>query len=109
MVQAPGLDGLSLDPLPFQQDGWTSPEVDIGRGQVAQALMISVVIVVLDEGLDLDFEMAGQIIVLQQDPVLQRLVPTFDLALRLGMMGCSANVLHAFFVKEGGQTASDIA
>ena len=52
MLQAPMLDGLSFDPFSFQQDGLAPPEVDVGRGQIVQALMIAVVVVVGDEGLD---------------------------------------------------------
>jgi hypothetical protein len=40
-------------------------------------------VVVFDERVDLSFEIAGQIIVLQQDAVLERLMPTLDLALGL--------------------------
>ena len=39
-------------------------------------------IVVIDERLNLFFQIARQEVVFQQYPVLQRLVPTFDLALR---------------------------
>ena len=59
VVQAPGLDGLSLDPHPFQQDGLAATQGDVGRGQVVQALVLVVVNVVLDEGLDLGFEVSG--------------------------------------------------
>ena len=84
MLQAPVLDGLWFDPFPFQQDGLAAPEVDIGGREVIQALVVAPVVVVLDEGAELGFEITGQIIVLQQDPVLQRLVPALDLALGLG-------------------------
>lgn len=53
MLQAPMLDGLSFNPFSFQQDGLASSEVDIGRGEVPQALVVSVVDVRDDEGLDL--------------------------------------------------------
>ena len=43
--------------------------------------MITLVIVVLDKRIDLGFEVAGQIVIFQQDAVLQGLVPTLDLAL----------------------------
>jgi hypothetical protein len=43
--------------------------------------MVSAVVVVIDEGIDLNLEIAGQIVVLEQDAVLQRLMPAFDLAL----------------------------
>ena len=49
------------------------------------ALMVAAVIVVLDEGSDLGLEIAGQVVVLEQDAVLQGLVPALDLALGLGM------------------------
>ena len=52
-------------------------------------------IVVLDEGLDLPFEIAGQVVVLEQDAVLERLMPALDLALGLGMVGRAADMLHA--------------
>ena len=45
--------------------------------------MVSLVIVVADERIDLRFKVAGQIVVFQPDAVLQRLVPTLDLALGL--------------------------
>ena len=51
--------------------------------------MIARVVVALDEGLDLGFEIAWQEVVLQQDAVLERLVPAFDLALGLGMVRCT--------------------
>ena len=49
--------------------------------QVADALVISQVIVVGDEGRDLGFEIARQVIVFEQDAVLERLMPALDLAL----------------------------
>ena len=59
-MQAPVFDGLSFDLLPFDQDGLTASEVDVGGGEVAQALVIAPMIVVGDEGVDLGFEVAGQ-------------------------------------------------
>ncbi len=46
--------------------------------------MVALVVVVLDEGLDLGLDFAGQEVVLEQDAVLEGLVPSFDLALGLG-------------------------
>ena len=42
-------------------------------------------VVVLDEGFDLGFEIAGQEVVFEQDAVLEGLVPALDLALGLRM------------------------
>ena len=73
MLQTLVLDGLSFDPFPFQQDGWAAPEVDIVGREGIQALVVAPVVVVLDEDAELGFEITGQIIVLQQDPVLEGL------------------------------------
>jgi len=40
-----------------------------------------VIVVMIDEGADLVFEVARQIVVFQQYPVLQRLMPALNLAL----------------------------
>ncbi len=53
MRQAPGFDGISFDPFSLFQNGLAAPEVDIGRGEVLQALVIAPVVVGLDEGIDL--------------------------------------------------------
>ena len=53
----------------------------IGRREVAEAFVVAAVIVVADEVVDLGFAVARQIVVLQQDAILERLVPAFDLAL----------------------------
>ena len=58
VAQSSLFDGLSFDPFSLQQDGLTASKVDIGRCQVPQALMVAAVIVVLDEAIDLRFEIA---------------------------------------------------
>ena len=47
--------------------------------------MVTLMVVVLDEGLDLGLKVAGQEVVFQQDAVLEGLVPALDLALGLRM------------------------
>ena len=61
--QASVLDGFAFDPFSFQQDGLTAPEVDIGRRQIVDALVVAQVIVVGDEGFDPNLKLAGQIVV----------------------------------------------
>ena len=95
MHQAAVLDGSALDALTLQQDGLPPTEIDISRGQVVQAFVIAPVIILLDELLNLSLQRARQVVILQQDAVLHGLVPAFDLALRLGMRGRTANVLDA--------------
>jgi hypothetical protein len=70
MVQASHFDGPSLDPFSLQQDGLAAPEVDVGRGKIVEALVVSPMIITLDEGCDLGFEIARQEVVFQEDAVL---------------------------------------
>jgi len=72
---------VSFDTFSFQQDGLPPPEVDVGWREVLQALIASMV-VVFDEP-DAGFEIARQVVVLQLDAILERLMPWLDLALRL--------------------------
>lgn len=53
VLQAPMLDGLSLDPFSLFDDGSGPADISIGGRHVTQALVITLVIVVLDAGLDL--------------------------------------------------------
>ena len=41
MLQASAGDCLSFDPFPFDEDGLAASEVDVGRGQIAQALVVA--------------------------------------------------------------------
>ena len=59
VLQAALFECLSFDPFSLQQDGLTAPEVDVGRRQIAQALVIALMIVVADERIDLRFKIAG--------------------------------------------------
>jgi hypothetical protein len=85
MVKTSILNGLWFDPFSIKQDGLASSEVDIGRSEIGDALVVSQMIIVSDEVADLGFEIARKIVVLKQNAVLQRLVPSFDLALGLRM------------------------
>jgi hypothetical protein len=59
MLQAPLLGGLALDPFAFDEDGLPASEVDSGRCEIAEALVVPSMIVALDDGGDLPFETAG--------------------------------------------------
>ncbi len=63
----------------------------------------------IDESLDLCFEIARQVVVFQRNAVLQGLVPTLDLTLCLGVAGRAANMVHGLLVQPLGQLASDVA
>src|SRR3977135_4054457 len=105
MLQATVCNSGTLDVQAFCEDCLSSPEVDIGRSEVVEALVIADVVIVRDEGVDLPFEITGQIVVFEQDAALQGLVPTLDLSLSLGMIRCSAHMLHALVLEPPGQIA----
>ena len=108
MVQAAVLDGLLFDAPPFSQDGFAAPEVGVSRGEVADALVVSVVVVVIDEGGDGGFKLTFEEVVFQQDAVLQGLVPALDLALSLRMHRRAANVFHGLVFEIFGQITRDV-
>jgi hypothetical protein len=58
VLQAAVCDGIALDAFSFCEDRLGPTEVDIGRCEVVDALMIADVIVMLDEGADLPLEIA---------------------------------------------------
>jgi hypothetical protein len=50
---------LAFDPFSVDQDGLAAPEIDVGRGEIVDALVIAAVVVIGDESRDLGFEIAG--------------------------------------------------
>ena len=109
MLQAPMFDGLSLDPFSLFDDGAGPAEVGVSGRYVLQALVVTSVVIVLDERLDLDLKVAGQEVIFQQDAVFHGLMPAFDLALRLGMEGRAAHVAHALGLDIFPQLARNVA
>ena len=102
-------DGLPLDSFALFEDDRSSAEVGVSGRQIVQTLVVAAVVVVLDEGLDLVLQVAGQEVVFQQDAVLHGLVPAFDLALGLGMGRGTAHMAHTLGFDVFGQLARDIA
>jgi hypothetical protein len=74
MLQATVCDCLAFDPFAFEEDGLSAPEVDVSRGTIVEVLVIAGMVVVRHEGGDLAFEIAGQVVVLKQDAVLECLM-----------------------------------
>ena len=58
-------DGLSLDLSAPLQNSRSPAEVGICRRHIVQALVVTLIVVVFDEGLDLAFKVAGQEVVFQ--------------------------------------------
>ena len=108
VVQASGFESVAFDPFSLQQDGLAPPEIDVGRGEIGDALVVSQVSVVGDEVADLLFEIAGQVVVLDQDAVLECLVPAFNLALGLGVQRRPANMAHALVMEPFRQITGNV-
>ena len=59
MLQAALLDCPFLDPFPFSKNGFVASEVDVCGCDVVQALVVTLIVVILDECADLAFEITG--------------------------------------------------
>jgi hypothetical protein len=108
VYQASVLHSLSFDPFSFHQDGLAAPEVDVSRCQIGDALVVTKMVVVADEVAELSFQIAGQIVVFEQDAVLERLVPTLDLALGLGMVRRAMNLLDLLILQPFFQLGREV-
>jgi hypothetical protein len=62
VLQAQMFDGLSLDPFTLFNDGWCPAEVGVGGRNIVQALVVTLVVVVLDEGLDLGLDFSVRLV-----------------------------------------------
>ena len=67
MLQATICDRLAFERFAFEENGLIPTEVDIGWGQLVEALVMSSMSLAFDERRDLAFEFAGQVIVLKQE------------------------------------------
>ena len=103
-----GVQTCALPIFAFEEDGLGPPEVGVSRSEIAEALVIASMVVALDEGRDLAFEIAGQVVVLKQDAVLERLMPALDLALGLRMIRRSVDMRVVLLVQPIGKIARDI-
>lgn len=77
VVQATVSDCLQFDASPFGQDGFAGLEVDISRGQVVDALVVAVVVVVVDEGGDGGLQVTFEEVVFQHNVDLHRFCSGF--------------------------------
>jgi len=62
VVQVAVLYGQFIDYVSPYDDSGVAVEVGIGGCEVAEALVVVVVVIVIDEGADLAFEISGQVI-----------------------------------------------
>jgi hypothetical protein len=108
MGQTAVLCGFYFDALSLGQHGFATTKIDVSRSQVADPLVVAVVVVVIDECGDGGFKFPVEEVVFEQDAVLQGLVQALDLFLRLGMHGRAANMYHTFVFEVFRQVVSAV-
>ncbi len=101
--------GVPLDPVLLCGDALAAAAGEVGGREVAQAFVGADVVAGLDKGSDLLLQGAGQAAVLEQDAVLERLVPALGLALGLRMPWGASNVGCALVREPLGRIARDVA
>ena len=69
--------------------------------------MIALMVVMLDKIRDLVLEISGQVLVFQQHPVFQCLMPALNLAMRLWVERCPAHIIHALGTQPFGHVGRD--
>ena len=109
MLQAALSDCLLLDFFSFSQNNFVSAEVDVGGCDVVQALVVSLVVVIFDEGPNLALKITVQVVIFQQNSVLHGLMPALDLALSLRVEWRTADMVHVLPLQPFGQIARDLA
>ncbi len=85
MKKASVLDGLSFYFLALQKTRLPSAEVNVCWRKVLKAIVVSPVAIIVDEVIDLVFEIARKEVVFREGAVLEALVPALDLSLCLWM------------------------
>ena len=99
MLQSSLFHRLSFDGFSLPQYRLGVTEVDIRRRHIEQALVIPSVVVIVDKSFDVGLEVTRQIVVLQQQPVLDRLMPALNLALRHRVVWGTTDVVYALVFK----------
>lgn len=75
-----------FDPFALFQNYFVAPELDVSGCDLIDTIVIALVVVLIDKGSDLSFKITRQKVIFWQDAVLQCLIPTLNLALRLWMI-----------------------
>jgi hypothetical protein len=108
MQQASWRDGFRLDVFPPCQDPLGTTEVDIGRGQIVETLVVTPQVVVSDELGEALFELTWQVVVLEQDLVLHGAVVALDLALGHRVTRLAVGVRHSMHREPGTELGGEI-
>ncbi len=82
MQQAAVLDGCSFDRFAPFQDGGPASEIDAGWGQIANALVVATLVVVVDEGAALALESPAQARSYDAEILFRRILLAYPAAVR---------------------------
>src|SRR5260221_10092003 len=83
-------------------------EEDIGWGEIVQRLVITFVVVMLDEIRHCQFKLAREVMIFQADEVFERAVVALNFALGHGMVGRTARVANIGLFEELGQVVRQV-
>src|SRR5271168_651579 len=109
MVQPPSkLDSFPSDGIPPFKYALTATAVDIGRGEVMKALVVTPGVVAINELGVARFQLTGQVVVLEQDLVLHGAVVALDLALGHRVIGLASGVRHAMFSEPRSELSGNV-
>ncbi|MDP2122571.1 MAG: hypothetical protein Q8K28_21940 [Hoeflea sp.] len=97
-------DGITFDPFLLDEDDLTAPEVDVGRGWIGEAVVVSAMVAMLDERRDLDFEVFLKEEVFKENALPERLVPALNLALGLRMVGSAMHLFDGVFSSQSSRS-----
>ena len=78
---------------------FVTPDVDGARFESTNSPLIALVVVVVEEGYNLSFEITRQEAIFQQEVVFRGLVPWFDPAVGLRIIWRATRAIHAFFLQ----------
>jgi len=70
--------------------------------------VVGAAVATIEEGADLAFEISRELVVFEQDSVLQRLVPTLDLALGPPWVRRATDIAHAVVFAPFNQVTRDM-
>jgi hypothetical protein len=81
VLRTPLLQGSFLDVVSFREHFLGSAKVNISRSEIVKRFMVALVVVVVHEAGDLNFELGGEIVILQVHNDLHRAVVAFNFPL----------------------------
>src|ERR1041384_6779588 len=91
--------GCALNRLTLGLDLLSTSKIDIRWGEIVQRLVVTLLVVMVNEPRNGLLQFPGKVMVLQTDDILERAVVALNLALGHGMEGSPARVAQPMHLK----------